>query len=151
MASTKNISQHDLSRELHNLHDELEAYNDVLNDSELRLSQTPVELSIFQSNLHIQEKKFMNKKWNSYLMINFFIVVQKKQIPKQSKSLEMTRQGRLKAKILMEKEEIKLRERRRDFWKGLTIKIINRKKLIFFYIRIHDFFFHLYVFAQKRL
>ena len=62
MDSKNNLSQHDLSRELHNLHDELEAYNDFLNDSQERRSQIPIELSIFQSNLHIQEKQIYDQK-----------------------------------------------------------------------------------------
>ena len=63
MDSNNIFSQPDLSRELHNFHDELEAYNEVLNDSNTRrVSQSPVELSIFQSNFHIQEKQLYEKK-----------------------------------------------------------------------------------------
>lgn len=72
MESKNNFSQHELSRELHNLHDELEAYNEYFNDFQEMSSQTPIELSIFQSNLNIQEKQIYDKKMEFLSDDHFF-------------------------------------------------------------------------------
>ena len=57
MDSKNNLPQNDISHQLNNLHNELEVYNELFNDS-----QVPAELSIFQSNMNIQEKQTYEKK-----------------------------------------------------------------------------------------
>ena len=143
MDSKSNLSQQNLC-ELNNLHKELEAYNDFINDSEIKFSQSYsqslVELSTFQSNLNIEEKHIYDKKMEFLSDERFFPSRSEKTKSEIIKNFPIYHKNSIEREKIDEEDGNKESNQYMGLLKRFKILNILKRAFFFLYIYIENVF-----------